>query len=182
MKTKLITLCAFLLIALTCCKRENNYSEFDKSYSEWLKFKSKSQNFYSYTVTTSSFTGVGTETTIEIFNGVAFSRAFKVYSPDPSAPGHKILAQQWREDKEQLNTHQDGAATKTLDEIYDEVKNNWIVKRPGAEIFFETKNNGLISLAGYVENNCQDDCFRGINITAINDLLPLIYIGQNNGQ
>lgn len=33
--------------------------------------------------------------------------------------------------------------------------------------YFETKNNGLISTCGYVENTCADDCFIDITITRI---------------
>jgi len=32
-------------------------------------------------------------------------------------------------------------------------------KRP--KVYFEAKNDGLISSEGYVPDNCQDDCFVG---------------------
>lgn len=175
MKARRITLSLLLLFTIISCKQDSYSGEFANSYNAWLKFKSKSQNFYSYTVTTSPFTGASTETTIEIFNGVIYSRTFKAVRPDPAAPGSIILLEEWSENREQLNTHQNGAAAKTLDEIYNEIKGNWIVKKAGAQTFFETKNEGMVSLAGYVEDGCQDDCFRGIRIGAINDLLYRVH-------
>lgn len=56
---------------------------------------------------------------------------------------------------------------RTLDEIYKLTETDWIIKRKNAKLYFETKNNGMISLAGYVEDNCQDGCFNGVNIKSI---------------
>ncbi len=56
---------------------------------------------------------------------------------------------------------------RTLDEIYKLAETDWIIKRKNAKLYFETKNNGMISLAGYVEGNCQDGCFNGVNIKSI---------------
>ena len=56
---------------------------------------------------------------------------------------------------------------RTLDEIYKLAETDWIIKRKNAKLYFETKNNGMISLAGYVEGNCQDGCFNGVNTKSI---------------
>ena len=41
------------------------------------------------------------------------------------------------------------------------------VERNNVTTYLETKNNGMISTCGYVENNCADDCFIGIHINNI---------------
>jgi hypothetical protein len=58
----------------------------------------------------------------------------------------------------------------TLDEIYDRAKSDWLRKRSNAQTYFEANNNGLISSCGYVEEGCQDDCFRGITIASVERL------------
>ncbi|WP_257658775.1 hypothetical protein [Parapedobacter lycopersici] len=81
---------------------------------------------------------------------------------------------QWTERDSQLgagaHTHSPAAALRTLDEIYDEVR-EWL-KNPEdvRTMSFEAANNGLISVAGGVAENCMDDCFAGISIASIEAL------------
>ncbi|WP_256004937.1 hypothetical protein [Pedobacter deserti] len=51
-------------------------------------------------------------------------------------------------------------------------KTDLLIKRANVNTTFEAKNSGLISAAGYVEEGCQDDCFRGINIISITKFIP----------
>ncbi|MGK9116630.1 hypothetical protein [Olivibacter jilunii] len=75
----------------------------------------------------------------------------------------------WSENQANLNNHANtgGALTCTLDQIYEKAKSDWLKKRNNAQTFFEAKNNGIISSCGFVEDNCADDCFRGITITLV---------------
>jgi len=75
----------------------------------------------------------------------------------------------WNENKSNLNdpVHGGGAPTWTLDQVYEQAKNDWLRKRDNAHTSFEAKNNGLISSCGYWEDGCMDDCFRGIRISGI---------------
>lgn len=79
---------------------------------------------------------------------------------------------EWTEEAGELGTHEATSAGSllTLDEVYDEARNDWLKKRSNAKTYFEAKNNGLISSCGYVEDGCQDDCFRGIKIVSIQAL------------
>src|SRR5690606_27029376 len=79
---------------------------------------------------------------------------------------------EWIENEDEINSHQQGSAAKaiTLDEVYETAKNNWLVKRENAKIYFENKNDGMISTCGYIEDGCQDDCFTGITIEYIEAL------------
>jgi len=77
---------------------------------------------------------------------------------------------QWSETKSTLGqtTHSSPAySLSTLDDIYSKARSEWLVKRSDANIYFEAKNNGMISSAGFVPEGCMDDCFSGINISSI---------------
>lgn len=76
---------------------------------------------------------------------------------------------QWTETASELGFHEQTPASRirTLDEIYETAQNEWLKKRRDAKIYFEATNNGLISSAGFVPNDCMDDCFSGISIRMI---------------
>ncbi len=167
MKTKLIPLFVFLLFALVSCDKKEDNSDFNKSFDAWQKFKTESQNSYSYSVITGSFTGYNTETIIYVQNGKVVKRSFKAKNQRSDLPPVIEVLEQWTEDEGSLNTHENGAPTRTLDEVYNEARNNWLIKRPKATTYFENNNNGMISSAGYVNDGCQDDCFIGIAIGSI---------------
>lgn len=78
----------------------------------------------------------------------------------------------WSESEKELGKYNGLGATEimTLDDIYTKAKGEWLVAQEKKKIFFETKNNGMISSCGYVIGNCQDDCFTGINISNIKTL------------
>lgn len=76
---------------------------------------------------------------------------------------------QWEEKGVEVGTHTGTAASApvTLDSIYQLARTEWLRERENVTTYFETRNDGLISSAGYVENNCADDCFIGINIRLV---------------
>ena len=163
MKKRLtLILVFFSLIISASCKMESSSNEVERSYNAWLKFKAESQNCYNYSVITSSFAGFATETIIYVQNGQVVKRSFKSTTQHSGPP--IVVQEEWIENEANLNTHQQGASTLTLEEVYAEVRNNWLKKRNKATTYFESKHNDMISLAGYVEDGCQDDCFRGISI------------------
>ncbi|SCW47000.1 hypothetical protein [Mucilaginibacter sp. NFR10] len=83
----------------------------------------------------------------------------------------KAIREQWHEDKNSLNQHDAGAASITLDQVYQKAKNEWLsTDKKKNTIYFETNNNGMISNASYVPNGCQDDCSTGISISEIKAL------------
>ena len=156
---------------LSCKKDKIEFkSDFDSSFRAWQKFKVESRNNYSYTAPTYSWTGSSSETIIIVNDGKVTGRKYiaKARRDDPSQAIYVV--EEWTEDSLTLNSHQSGASTLTLDQVYDMAKNNFLVKRPNAKISFEAKNNGLISSAGFIDDNCADDCFRGFTITAIQKL------------
>jgi hypothetical protein len=166
-------LSVLLLIAtlFTACKKDKiEYkSDFEKSYRAWLNFKTASGNSYSYQVSTSSWTNFQTFTKITVSNGQVTGRTYMARSTNPPSEAVTIH-EQWEEDQNTLNTHQNAAATLTLDEIYDQAKTVWLKKRTDADFYFEANNDGMISTCGFVPDGCQDDCFSGINIDFIQKL------------
>jgi hypothetical protein len=171
MKTPILIFCAFFALLITSsCKQINYAGEFETSYNAWLKFKSDKNNSYSYSVKTSSFSGYTTSTTLTIENGKVIKRNFTATTPGSGPNPQLVIQEMWTEEGSTLNTHRNGAPIRTLEEVYAEAKNNWLKKRDNAKTYFEAKNQGMISTAGYVEDGCMDDCFVGIYITGIGTL------------
>jgi hypothetical protein len=174
MMKKIATLFILVLsvsVILSCKKDKIEFrSDFEKSFRAWQKFKVESRNNYSYTAPSYSWTGSSSETIIIVNDGKVTGRKYiaKARRDDPSQAIYVV--EEWTEDSLTLNSHQSGASTLTLDQVYDMAKNNFLVKRADAKISFEAKNNGLISSAGFIDDNCADDCFRGFTITAIQKL------------
>jgi len=154
-----------LLISAPSCKNEAKNTEYETSYNTWLWYKNQWKNSYQYTATTSSWTRYSTETRIKVVDGVVTERYFKSYMPDGN--GQTMQYQEWSETSSTINTHAEGFPARTMDDIYAEVKSKWIIKRDSAKIYFENNNNGMLSKAGYVDNNCMDDCFNGVQIVSI---------------
>jgi hypothetical protein len=158
----------FLMVFTTACNKDGLVHEnaFEASYRIWNDFKTTSANSYQYVVVTSSWSGTSTETTITIKNGKPFSRSFVAKAPD-QVTNSIVVLDQWQENETTLNSHTNGAAILTLDQVYELAKSEWLLKRKDAVSYFEAKNNGMISNCGYTANNCVDDCFTGITITLI---------------
>ncbi len=165
-----------IVFALSACKKDaainakkgNGSLDYNDSYSAWTNYKNKVHNNYTYTVTTASFTGAASETILVINNGMVISRDYFAYAGGANSTNRTIV-KQWQESGNNLNTHSnEGASAVTIDEVYNMAATVWLKADPKTnDIYFETKNNGLISTCGYYPLGCQDDCFNGINISSI---------------
>jgi hypothetical protein len=165
------------LISFSACKKTAFENDYDKSYAKWLSFKKSSNNSYIYTTVSSSVfpEGGSKETKITVMNGSITARDYIAshYERSANSPtATKVVTSQWNEDKASLNSHKnEGAQLLTLDEIYHKAKNEWLkADKKANDIYFETKNNGIISSCGYIPKGCQDDCFSGINISLVTPL------------
>lgn len=171
MKNKILSFIFLLIISTTIsCSSEDELTyngEYEKSKSAWLNFKKSSSNSYKYVVTNSSWSGFSWETEITVKSGIVTQRGFKYTSTEGLSSNTPQSELQWTETLSQIGTHENGAMPMTLDNIYSLAKQNWLAKEGNVKTYFETKNNGMISICGYVENNCADDCFTGIKITRI---------------
>lgn len=168
-KTYIFTLVVIMFFA-ACDKSDIEYGNgYEKSYKAWLNFKESSNNSYKYVVTAGTWVGASWQTTITVTNGEVTQRDFKYTHMDETILGNlpEDYLLEWTENKSELNTHEHWPAAVTLDEIYDIARKEWLIKRENAETYFETNNAGMISSCGYIDDNCQDDCFRGITISSI---------------
>jgi len=162
----LIYLVLFTAI-FSSCKKDAFQSDFDSSKKVWLDFKKSSNNNYTYTVTRGSWTGSGDSTIISVVNGAVTGRKYVSYTIDGQT-GKKITKDSWTETKSDLNNHPTGAQTISLDAVYEKAAKEWLkADKKQNTIYFETKNQGMVSSCGYVPNGCQDDCFNGIKISNI---------------
>jgi hypothetical protein len=163
-----------LLLTATACKKENiaKQSEYDASYKAWISFKNSSKNSYSYTTVFGSWVGFGVTIKVAVSNGKVVSRDYIRIQSRNDGTNKVDTAETWHEDAATINTHpNDAAEALTIDDIYLKARTEWLkVDASTNDIIFEAKNNGLISDCGYVPRNCADDCFRGVNITAITAL------------
>ncbi len=117
----------------------------------------------------STWTGSSWKTTLTVCNGTLVQRHFKYTATEGLADTIPEEELEWTENENEIGDHEHtgAAAPLTLDEIYAKAEQEWLLKRENAKTYFETKNNGLISTCGYVENGCMDDCFIGISIKRI---------------
>ncbi len=154
------------LIVISCKKSESEVtSRFNESLKRFNEFKQQTGNNYSYTVTISSWTGFSSSTKITVLNGIVSSREYTAATRNDTS---LVQLASWKETFVNLNSHQEGAQTLTLVQVYEKAKNEWLTaNKKHNDIYFETKNNGMISLCGYVPDGCQDDCFFGIRISEI---------------
>jgi hypothetical protein len=167
---RLLFCITIILIALNACKKDGIVygGDYSKSYQTWRDFKKANGDSYSFQVVTGSWTGYGTETTITVKQGKIVERSYVAKASVGNGP--VTIIQEWKEDETQLGTHDAFAALLTMDEVYAKARNEWLVKRDDAQTYFEAKNDGMISLCGYVPNGCADDCLRGIRIKYIKGL------------
>jgi hypothetical protein len=155
-----------MLVFVSCEKEKISYeSQFEKSYRAWLNFKNVSGNSYRYEAAESSWTGASWRGVITVTDGRITQRYFQYKYEDR-------VIEEWTENENELGSHEPvwNILLLTMDEIYEKACSEWLIKRPDAQVFFETDSNGLISLCGYVEDNCADDCFQGIHIAGIESL------------
>lgn len=169
-----ITLFLFIGIMLPSCDEDMEFgSAYNKSYQAWLGFKDSSGNSYRYTVNGHSWVGLNWETIITVTNGQVTQREFRYTF---IAPGADVTIPEedleWIETENELDTHESGPAAdvQTMEQVYSKAKNDWLRARKNIEAYFETENQGMISLCGYVPKGCADDCFRGIEIESIEAL------------
>lgn len=167
---KLFIFLSLISSLISSCSSDEAFSyksEYEISKEAWLNFKQSSGNTYKYTVVNSSWTGFSWETSITVQKGVITNRSFKYISTGGESNNIPQNELQWVEEASEIGTHMNGAKPITLDEVYDLAEKTWLSNKGDVKIYFEAKNNGMISLCGYVENACVDDCFIGVNINSV---------------
>lgn len=168
-----LVLISSLMFSCSSDDELNYQNDFQKSQKTWLDFKASSNNSYKYVVSDATFFLANSwETTITVSNGKIIQRHFKYIGNTENIPDNVPL--EWTEEENQINSHENSvaAAALTLDQIYSKAEKEWLIKRKDVTVYFESKNNGLISICGYVQKGCMDDCFSGIRIKSIQPYNP----------
>lgn len=153
------------LSALTTLESQDGRS-YTESIDAWNALKTNNGNSYSYQITFISFTGFGSITELTVTNNVVTSRIYQEFSTDQMT-GERDIIDSFTETGSQLGSNQKGATPLTIDQLYTTCAADYLVVDENENtIYFQTATNGLMTLCGFFPNNCADDCFEGITISA----------------
>lgn len=177
---KLLSIVAFFLIfscesnddapenqlsALTTLESQEGIS-YTESIDAWNTLKTNNGNSYSYQTYFISFTGFGSTTELKVINNVVTTRIYQEFSTDQMT-GERDIIDSFTETGSQLGTNPKGATPLTIDQLYSTCAADYLVVDENENtIYFQTATNGLMTLCGFFPNNCADDCFEGITISA----------------
>lgn len=174
MKTKILLPLIFLSIGISCNDGDNVFTELKskgglnylESSEKWVELKKKNGNSYTYLTDVGSWTGWGSTTQLKIEDGVITSRVYQRYKPN-DLTGRKEIIDTYTELAGDLGTHEQGAPLLTIDDLYSSCAKDYLVVDENKNtIYFETSEEGLMSLCGFVPDGCADDCFNGIRINS----------------
>lgn len=169
-----ISLLSFSLFLLACSPDlyapnlrvtgENGYN-YLQSEKEWKNLKSSHENSYSYSIGEQSVSGFGSETTITVIDGHVVSRKYEAFLMSEN-DGSKEITETYSETEDDLGSHSEGAPPVILDELYEDCGTEYLMVDPETNtIYFDTNEEGVISLCGHVPELCGDDCFVGFRLT-----------------
>ncbi|WP_346882898.1 hypothetical protein [uncultured Algibacter sp.] len=147
-----------------------NNSQHKTSLNQWQSLKQDHGDSYSYEIKTESVFGFGSLTKIIVKNNIPVSRVFESYNlyDNDTYLGweNRIITNEYRENINQLNTNNIGAAALTIDDLYALCLKDYLsVDANSNSINFNVDDSGLIKDCYYIPNGCQDDCLFGIQIT-----------------
>jgi len=139
---------------------------YQTSLERWNELKSLNGNSYKYQTTFLSWTGYGCTTELTVEDGVVTGRIYQEFSPD-EVTGEQVIVTSYSEDYQSLGRHERGAAPWTIDELYSSCASDFLtVDEENNTIYFETELDGMMTLCGFVPNDCEDDCYQGVSINS----------------
>lgn len=140
-------------------------TKYNKSNATWSELKQEKGNSYNYQVSFSSWTGFTTATTLTVEKGKVIQRRYEEYVLTET--GEKDISDAYTETKDLLGSNEKGAEVLTIDELYGACASEYLaVDEKENSLFFDTQDNGIMRLCGYNPNDCADDCFKGVRISA----------------
>ncbi len=155
-----------------------------QSAKKWQRVRDHANGNYSYHVVVSSFSGLRSDTEIVVRDNQVTERRYQetntnapavdapaVDAPAVDAPGAKAKYK-WVETGDQLGTHPQGGAAKTMDQLYQQATE--ILQRERAEhekLYLRFDKQGLLQSCFTVDTRIADDA--PINGVRISDLQPL---------
>lgn len=149
---------------LTTLTGENGFN-YTESLKEWNTLKTSHGASYSYETTFTSWTGFKKSTVISVEDGKVTGRSYREYRMNGNS-GEYHLIDSYDERNTSLDTHTKGASPLTIDELYENCAEEYLTANSqNNTIYFETIPSGIMSMCGYTENSCVDDCYSGIRLT-----------------
>ncbi|MEL7122356.1 MAG: hypothetical protein AAFO07_23120 [Bacteroidota bacterium] len=153
------------LSTLTNLRGESGLSYLE-SLQKWNDLKDSNGKSYVYQTSFTSWAGFGSITEIRVEDGKVTSRKYQAFNYNDMT-GEREVTFSYSETASKLGSNQQGTAPWTIDEWYNSCLSKYlVVDDKNNTIYFETEDNGLMTLCGFVPNNCVDDCFQGISINA----------------
>lgn len=170
-----VTMAFTACLVLSACKKDTHLSvlttltgesgiTYDESLEKWNALKALNGDSYIYQSTFVSWTGSGTITEIRVENGVATRRKYQAFETS-GVKGERTVISSYVEEERELGRDERGARPLTIDELYATCAKEYLIADTELNtLLFNTDSRGLMSLCGYVPDNCLDDCFQGVNI------------------
>ena len=152
-------LCAVCAVCAVCATNLNE--EYQNSLNDWNILKAENNDCYTYTVITFSFVGFGSTTTITVEDGIVISRSYEAFDSNGN------ITNTYKEFDNVIGSNSDGAAPKTMDELYAECP-TYLSQDPSTNhIFFVTNSDNIMTTCSYSPILCAGDCSQGISISSI---------------
>ena len=171
MSNKILILFVFLFSVISCSVNNDIYNKvgeegysYNKSLKKWNALKEVNNNSYIYKLSFVSWTGFGSSTELEIKNGEVISRAYEEHKFNLQNKENEVL-DSYFETIDNLGEHPKGAIPQTIDDLYTTCASEYlVVSEKDNRIYFETDEDGLMKMCGFVPNNCMDDCYIGVTV------------------
>jgi len=136
-----------------------------ESKTSWQKQKQENGDSYEYALEVTSFTGHGNRTIMSIENGKVMKRTYLTVYMDPDN-GEVEEQEVYSESGLEVGTNSEGAKPLTIDALYEICASEYlVVDEENNRIYFDTNDEEIMDLCGYVPIGCADDCFTGLTFS-----------------
>jgi hypothetical protein len=151
------------VLAIAGCGLEQDYLA--DSRAKWRKLADGSGDTYSYSVSTSSWSGYRTLTALQFESGAGTYRRFESNGVSFQQGSTAPLVVEWEERGADVGSHPTGAAVATVDQLYDRCALDVLSRdRNQNTITLDFDDRGILRACTYRPLNCADDCTMGVGI------------------
>jgi len=135
---------------------------YEQSVDLWNELKVKNGNSYIYQRAFTSWTRHGFMTEIKVENGIVTERKYQSFQYNGKT---KIIKKSYVEKGNKIGSHDEGFDAVTIDDLYKTCAAEYLVVDTALnEIYFETNEDGIMTICGYYSKGCADDCYQGVSL------------------
>ena len=142
-----------------------------ESNQAWQKVKDSCGGNYEYTIRFTSWVGFGRETTVVVRDNTVSERRFRAWPARPTVPGTPEAGEvSWSETGDDIGSHTDGAAPKTLDELYADAVVDLATPGPAdnCEFIFRGNEQGVMLACYWIDRRIAGDSPKnGVALSAL---------------